>query len=158
MKAYEAIATLGGLGRVRVAPGTVASLAALVPAFLIAWLGGRFALLAAGLLANAVGAWACEHYARETGRDDPSECVVDELAGQWIACAFVPLSPHSIAPLSLEGFALAFLLFRAFDITKPWPISRLEHLPGGFGIMADDLAAGLLAGAIIAMLAHAGIV
>ncbi|MGB8364510.1 MAG: phosphatidylglycerophosphatase A [Rhizomicrobium sp.] len=150
MTLYEGIATLFGVGRARVAPGTVASLLALALAWPIALAGGRYGLLAAGLVASALGTWACERYARETRRDDPSECVIDELAGQWIACVFAPLSPRA--------FVLAFVLFRAFDIAKPWPISRLENLPGGIGIMADDLAAGLIGGAIIAGLAYAGLV
>jgi phosphatidylglycerophosphatase A len=158
MKASEAVATLFGLGRVRTAPGTVASLVAVVLAFLIAWIGGRFALLVAGLAANAIGAWACEIYVHDKEDTDPPECVIDELAGQWIACAFVPLSPFSITPLPLLGFLIAFVLFRVFDIWKPWPISQLERLHGGIGIMADDLAAGLAAGVIIAVLAHAGLV
>jgi phosphatidylglycerophosphatase A len=158
MKIYESLATLFGIGRVRTAPGTVASLVALILAYPVAATGGRFMLLAGGLVANAVGAWACDVYAREKGQKDPPECVIDEFAGQWIACAFVPLSPFSFAPLSLLGFVLAFVLFRIFDIAKPWPISRLERLPGGLGIMADDLAAGLAAGVIIAVLAHAGLV
>jgi len=107
-------------------------------------------LLVAGLAANAIGAWACEVYAREKGASDPSECVIDELAGMWIACAF--------APLSILAFVLAFILFRIFDIAKPWPISRMEHLPGGLGIMADDFIAAMFAGAIIAVLAHARLV
>lgn len=158
MKLSEAIATLGGIGRARVAPGTVASFVAVVLALPLAAIGGRFLLLAAGLVANAFGAWACEHYAAEKGVKDPPECVVDELAGQWIACAFVPLAARSVMPLSLVGLVLAFVLFRALDILKPWPISALEKLPGGFGIMADDLAAGLAAGVLIAVLAHAGLV
>lgn len=107
-------------------------------------------LLVAAIAALAIGAWASEVYARETNNSDPSECVIDELAGQWIACAF--------APLSLPAYALAFLLFRVFDITKPWPIRRLERLHGGIGIMFDDVAAALLAGAIIAVLAHLDLV
>ncbi len=150
MKLSEAIATLCGIGRARIAPGTVASLAALALAWPIALAGGHYGLAVAAAVASVLGTWGCERYARETGRDDPSECVVDELAGQWIACAF--------APVSLWAFALAFVLFRALDIAKPWPISRLEDIPGGIGIMADDLAAGLIAGGIIAALAHAGLV
>jgi phosphatidylglycerophosphatase A len=146
----DSIATLFGIGRVRTAPGTVASAVALLLAVAIVFAGGRVALVFAWFAVNAAGAWASEHYARETGRDDPSECVIDEVAGQWIACAF--------APFSLVGFLLAFALFRFFDIVKPWPISLLERLPGGIGIMADDLAAGLAAGAIIAILTHAGLV
>ena len=150
MKASAAIATLFGLGRVSVAPGTVASLVALILAWPIAIYEGRFALLLAGIAVSAIGTWAGEHYANDTKQADPSECVVDELAGQWIACAF--------APVSFLAFMLAFVLFRILDIFKPWPISRLEKLPGGVGIMADDIGAALAAGAIIAILAHLRIV
>jgi len=150
MKASTAIATLFGVGRAPVAPGTVASFVALLLAWPMVLLHGRTVILIAGILASAIGAWACEHYVRETGNPDPSECVVDELAGQWVTCAF--------APVSLAAFLLAFVLFRIFDMLKPWPISRLEHLPGGIGVMADDLGAAIAAGAIIAVLAHAGVV
>jgi phosphatidylglycerophosphatase A len=147
MKSYERISTLFGLGRVPIAPGTAASLVALVLAWPLALEGGRAAVLIAGVVAAAVGAWASELYVRETHDEDPSECVIDELAGQWIALAF--------APLSFLAFLSAVALFRFFDIVKPWPISLLERLPGGFGVMADDIGAALAAGAIIAVLAHA---
>jgi phosphatidylglycerophosphatase A len=83
-------------------------------------------------------------------KTDPKECVIDELAGQWIACAFAPLSP--------VAYLLAFILFRAFDITKIWPVSRAERLHGGLGIMADDVVAALMAGAIIAVPAHLNLI
>src|SRR5260221_6036345 len=94
------IATLGGLGRVPIAPGTVASLVALPFAWLLAHYGGDLLLLAVTLIAAVIGTWACDAYARSTNAVDPSECVADELAGQWLTCAF--------APLSLPGFLLAF--------------------------------------------------
>lgn len=140
---------LFGVGRVSVAPGTAASFVALVLAWPIALWGGRFVLLMAAIAASAIGTWASDIYARDVGRSDPSECVIDELAGQWIVCAF--------APLTIAAYLVAFLLFRLFDMTKPWPISRLERLPGGLGIMADDLGAALVAALIIAVLAHAGV-
>jgi phosphatidylglycerophosphatase A len=146
----RAIATLGGAGYARYAPGTVASILALPFAWLIAWSAGRFFLLLAGIVALAVGAWAAELYATQTKAFDPSECVIDELAGQWIACAF--------APVSFTGFALAFVLFRLFDIWKPWPVRQAEHLHGGLGIMLDDVVAALLAGAILVGLAHIGLI
>jgi phosphatidylglycerophosphatase A len=146
MSLAAAIATLGGLGRVRPAPGTIASLITAVVAYGIAEFGGRAAILLLGIFIMALGGWAAEHYARERGAPDPSECVIDEVAGQLIACAF--------APLTILGFALAFLLFRVLDIFKPWPIYFAERLPGGLGIVADDVAAGILAGAIIAILAQ----
>jgi phosphatidylglycerophosphatase A len=76
--------------------------------------------------------------------------VIDEVAGQLLACAF--------APLSLAGFALAFLLFRLFDISKLWPISAAERLRGGLGIVVDDLVAGLIAGLIVAVFASTGFI
>jgi phosphatidylglycerophosphatase A len=154
---YTAIATVFGVGRLPIAPGTAASVIALPLAWLIVALtGSPFLLLFAGLLVNAIGVWACELYSRDKGEKDPSECVIDEVAGQWIACAFIPT--NSTFGYMLLGYALAFVLFRAFDILKPWPISAAERLPGGIGIMADDFVAGLAAGAIIAVLAHLGLV
>jgi phosphatidylglycerophosphatase A len=156
-KWYSPIATLFGVGRWPYAPGTAASVIALPIAWLIVTLtGSPFLLLFAGLLVNAIGAWACELYARDKGEKDPSECVIDEVAGQWIACAFIPT--HSTLVYTLVGYSLAFILFRIFDILKPWPISAAERLPGGIGIMADDFVAGLAAGAIIAVLANLGLV
>jgi phosphatidylglycerophosphatase A len=143
------IATLGGVGRVGRAPGSVASALSLVPAYLIArYLGGSVLFLAI-FAAVAIGTWASDVYAREIGSDDPSECVVDELAGQWLACA--------LAPLSLSGYLFAFLAFRLFDIVKPWPVSAAERLGGGAGIMCDDLLAGLFAGLIVAVAAAVGL-
>ena len=144
------IATLFGIGYARYAPGTVASVAALPVAWSIAISGGRFALLFAGIVALAIGGWASELYASQTRTFDPRECVIDELAGQWIACAF--------APPTLLGFAIAFLLFRIFDITKPWPIGHVERLHGGVGIMADDVVAALMAALILVVLARVGLI
>lgn len=149
-RAAQLISTMFGVGLARYAPGTMASLVALPLAWLIAWEWGRFVLLLASILALAVGGWASELYAARTQTVDPKECVIDELAGQWIACAF--------APVSIPAYILAFILFRVFDITKPWPVNRAERLHGGVGIMADDLVAALMAGAIIAALAHLNLI
>jgi phosphatidylglycerophosphatase A len=149
VKLAHSIVTVFGLGFVRYAPGTAASVVALPIAWLIAITGGRFLLLLAGVLVFAIGAWASELYATETKRFDPPECVIDEIAGQWITCAF--------ALVSLPSYALAFLLFRLFDIFKPWPISTTERLHGGVGIMADDLAAAIIAGAIIVAITRFGL-
>jgi len=144
------IATLGGLGRVPFAPGTVASLVALPFAWLLARYGGNSVLLGATLAAAVIGTWACDAYARRTNAIDPSECVADELAGQWLTCAF--------APLSVGGMLLAFFLFRLFDVLKPWPIPLAERLEGGLGIMADDIVAAAMAGMLVAICAGVGIV
>jgi len=149
-RAAQLISTMFGVGYAPYAPGTVASLVSLPLAWLIAWEWSRLALLVASILALAIGGWASELYARQAQKPDPKECVIDELAGQWIACAF--------APVSIPAYILAFVLFRIFDITKLWPVNRAERLHGGLGIMADDVVAALMAGAIIAVLAHLALI
>ncbi|MBS0471949.1 MAG: phosphatidylglycerophosphatase A [Proteobacteria bacterium] len=143
------ISTFFGVGRAPVAPGTVASLVGLLLAWPISAYFGQWALLAAGLVAYGAGIWATGTYARRGNKEDPSECVIDEVAGQWIACA--------ASPLTLPAYAAAFALFRLFDISKLWPVSFGEKLPGGWGIMTDDLIAGLLTALIIAAARWQGI-
>jgi phosphatidylglycerophosphatase A len=149
-RASALVATLFGIGYLPGAPGTLASAVALPLAWFVLARSGTIGLLACTAIATLIGTYACELYSRAQNKVDPSECVIDELAGQWLACAF--------APLSLKAFATAFALFRLFDIVKPWPIMRAERLPGGYGIMADDLLAGLLAGIIVAVAARLGLV
>ena len=147
MRFSTIIASVLGIGYFPVASGTVMSIIAVPFAMYIALHGGGVVLVAASLLVFVIGIWACGAHVRATGRDDPSECVIDELAGQWLACAGICFTP--IYP-SVSEFALAFLLFRLFDILKPWPISAAERLPGGMGVMADDMLAGLAAAVIAA--------
>ena len=145
MTAAERIATVGGLGRiVPRAPGTAASALAIVVAWGLSVLSGQLLVLIAAITVTAVGFWGAELYAREARTKDPSECVIDEVAGQLLACAF--------APRALLTYALAFVFFRVLDIVKPWPIGPAERLPGGLGIMADDVIAGLLAGILVTAL------
>lgn len=148
MSFNKLLSTWFGVGLVPFAPGTVASLVAALIAWPIALFYGHWALLPLGLGLGLLAIPISNGYARESGRGDPSECVIDEVAGQWIACAF--------SPLSLWGFVLAFALFRYFDIRKPWPISRMEKLHGGLGIVADDVVAGAIAGAIVLLFVNAG--
>ena len=144
MRVSTVIASVFGIGYFPFASGTVASLAAMPLAALILLHGGGIALAAASLIAFAIGVWACGDHVRATGREDPSECVIDEVAGQWLACAF--------ASTSLPSLALAFFLFRLFDIWKPWPVGWADReLPGGLGVMADDMIAGLMAGVLVAL-------
>jgi phosphatidylglycerophosphatase A len=128
------LSTWFGVGFLRPAPGTIASAVALPFAWLILWKLGPMALAAASLAAYIIGVWSTGAYAARTGGEDPSECVIDEVAGQWLACAAAPLTPLA--------FGIAFLLFRFFDISKLWPVSLGERLRGGWGIMTDDMIAG----------------
>ena len=150
----RALATVGGLGDRLPAPGTtVGSLAgaALYWGASALWPSAVAAVALAGLaVLLPLAVWACGAEARRRGVVDPGPVVLDEVAGQWAALAVVALVQHR--PPGLAELAAAFLLFRAFDVVKPWPIRRLEALPGGWGIVADDLAAGLVAGAVAALL------
>jgi phosphatidylglycerophosphatase A len=135
------IATWFGSGLIKGIPGTWGSLAALPFAVLIAWLGGFWALLSAAIVAFLVGIWASERYAWAMGQSDPGPVVIDEVAGQWLALALLPLDPVT--------YLVGFVTFRAFDIVKPWPASWLDRsVKGGLGIMADDMVAGAYAGIV----------
>jgi phosphatidylglycerophosphatase A len=153
MRLSTVIASVFGIGYFPVASGTVMSIIAVPFAVVIARQGGGIAVVVASLVAFTIGIWACGAHVRATGRDDPSECVIDELAGQWLACAGI-----CFAPASAAEFALAFLLFRLFDILKPWPISAAEKLPGGLGVMADDMLAGLAAAVIAAAVQYSRVI
>ncbi len=141
------IATCCGLGRSPAAPGTVGSLAALGAAALLVhhhgWGAGGFALLSAVLFLPAV--WASQVTAAACGKKDPSLVVVDEALGQWVTLA-------GAAAYNWKSFLAAFVLFRLLDIFKPPPVRQMERLPGGWGIIADDVAAGLI-GALVLLAA-----
>ena len=135
-----AVGTVFGVGRLKPGPGTWASLVAAASwYFLLRTMdlsSGAIAgvTLIGTLLVLAVGIRAATIVERESGRTDPGFVVVDEVAGQWVTLA--------VAPVDVGHALLGFALFRFFDIVKPWPIRRLERLPGGAGIMLDDVAAG----------------
>ena len=135
-----ALATWGGVGYFPVAPGTAGALAAAAVAWLLVAYCGlppwALLLLAAALFAPA--AWASSEAERSASAHDPGFVVVDEVVGQWIA-----LAPASAG--RWEEWVMAVILFRVFDIAKPPPIRTLERLPGGWGVVADDAAAGLCA-------------
>jgi phosphatidylglycerophosphatase A len=130
------LATAAGLGYLPLAPGTYGSALGAILCFPLLSLPWSVLVgAAAGLTAVAV--WTAGQVAAERGRADPSEVVIDEIAGMWWAAILLPASLYDLTAV--------FLLFRLIDIVKPSPISRLERLPGGLGIVADDVAAGLLA-------------
>jgi phosphatidylglycerophosphatase A len=132
------LGTWFGAGLLPVMPGTWGSLAALPCAWAIRSLSGVAGLAIAALIIFAVGCWAAGMIARTSGATDPGAIVIDEVAAQWLV-----LLPVSLDPLS---YAAAFLLFRLFDIWKPWPVRWADRrVHGGFGIMLDDLLAAVYA-------------
>lgn len=126
---YGLLATVGTVGRFSKMPGTLGSIV------------GTIVWIACGgiswwwiLLVTILGTICADIYAKRTGVADPAECVIDEVVGVWLASFGFPLT-----------YALvALLAFRIIDITKPGPIKWMEKLPGGFGIMADDMLGGLI--------------
>lgn len=141
------IATVGGIGRLRPAPGTWGSAAALPVAWSIHILGGPWALAGATVLVFALGSWAAARYVRDTGREDPGEVVIDEVAGQWLV-----LLP---APLELLPYLAGFLAFRLLDIWKPWPARWADRaVHGGLGAMLDDVLAAAYGCAAMAAWAY----
>jgi len=141
------LATGGGIGRVPLAPGTWASLLALVPGAGLIALGGTVALAAGIVAATALAFWAVGVIDR-AGDKDPRTVVIDEVVGQWIAILPVAADPGY--------WPVAVVAFRTFDIAKPWPISWADRrLPGALGVMADDGLAGLAAAAVVALTAFA---
>lgn len=132
-----------GTGLAPVFPGTVGS----VPGLLLGWatLGyGLYVQLAVAAALFVAGIWICGRCSRNLGVHDHGGIVWDEIAGMYVTLM--------LAPPTLAGYVLAFLLFRAFDIVKPWPIRDLDHrLGGGLGIMLDDLAAALYALILLAL-------
>ncbi|HLH01291.1 MAG TPA: phosphatidylglycerophosphatase A [Bryobacteraceae bacterium] len=142
-RAALALATWFGCGYFPWGPGTAGSLAAVLIAIVLhaQWNAGRGVLLLLTLVFLVPGVWSATQTARITGRSDPGLVVVDEVLGQWLTLAGATV-------LNWKSLLAGFLLFRLFDIWKPWPVRRLEELPEGIGIVADDLAAGIY-GALI---------
>ena len=128
------------LGFIPGAPGTYASVATTLAYYLVLRASNRIIPelhLSVVCLVSAVGVFASTEVGRMKGLKDPQIVVIDEIAGQLVSFLFLPPS--------LRTLAIGTLLFRAFDIWKPYPIRRLERLPEGVGIMADDILAGIYA-------------
>lgn len=136
------VATFFGSGLLKPASGTWGSLAALAPGLLIAERFGASGLLIGTIMAYAVGHWASTVWINGTEDKDPSPIVIDEVAGMWLTMIVAPLTPI--------GIALAFGLFRLFDIVKPWPVRWVDKKVGGAtGIMLDDILAGIWAALVL---------
>ena len=129
------VATFGGVGYAPVAPGTFGSAAGL----LVWWLlpASPVAQASAILVLFAAGSWGGSIAERHFGRTDPGQVVIDEVMGMLVTLF--------LNPVGWRGALAAFLLFRVFDVIKPWPANRLEQLHGGVGVMADDGMAAIYA-------------
>lgn len=134
------IATYFYIGRLPKMPGTWGSLFALPLAWALYQLG-TVPYLLGFLTVSLLGVWASKVYSQRVGKEDPDEVVIDEVAGILAVYLFVKPTPLMLL--------LGGLLFRVIDITKPPPVNYLERLPHGVGIMADDIAAGVLTGLIL---------
>lgn len=144
------VATFFGAGLGKPGPGTWGSAAAVLLWAAVAWglhpsPHALLLLLCGGIaLSLLLGIPAASIAARESGREDPGFVVIDEVAGQWITLL--------LCPVDWRNAAIAFVLFRLFDITKPFPIRRIERLPAGWGIVFDDVGAGLYAWGVASLL------
>src|SRR5271165_186151 len=167
-----AIATVLGVGHLKPGPGTYGSAVGMLLSVLLTWLGARHILslhgatdgpttffrstwvtslptYAAMLCVAGVGVLASELVAKWASAKDPQYVVIDEVSGQLVTYHVLLISA-----LNWKAWLFGFLLFRLFDIWKPFPIRRLEKLPGGWGIMADDWMAGIYAAILLRLALH----
>ena len=129
---------MGGIGRLKPAPGTWGSLVVLPAALL-----GPVAALSLAILVTIIGFYAVREVLRDAPEQDPGWIVVDEAAGMLLALAGLSVGA------SIWGVLIAFGLFRVFDILKPWPVSWADQQKGAFGVMLDDIVAGVLVAAAL---------
>lgn len=146
------IAVFFGAGLLRPAPGTWGSLAAVLTGYIIALYFAALGLAVGSVLALLIGWWATAIETRGKDDHDPSEIVIDEVAGQWLALApvayFIDLPTALWSPQTLWWLA-AFGLFRLFDITKPGPVGWADRRGDAWGVMLDDVIAGAIAAVLI---------
>lgn len=153
----QLIATFFYVGRIPFAPGTFGSLAALPVGYALHWVGGFPLLVVATLVVFVVGLIATGVVTKGSADHDPASIVIDEVAGQWIA--LWPLSAGlwfaSVAPhvFPWQGWVGAFIMFRIFDIFKPWPVSWADNMETPLGVMLDDVIAGVLAALVVGIAA-----
>jgi len=139
------LATWFGAGYLRPAPGTWGTAAALPVAWILMTSAGAAGLLALGAVTFLVGIWAANGFDRLSGGHDSSEIVIDEAAGLFLTLGLIGL----FLPLDLVVLGGGFLLFRLFDILKPFPIRQADAaIPGGLGVMVDDALAAVYAAAV----------
>jgi phosphatidylglycerophosphatase A len=150
------VATVLGLGHLRPGPGTWGSLAGLLLAYVVLSVAGAWALVALGVAVWAAGLAAARQVVAESGESDPAWIVIDEVVGQWIALLPVAYGVERMSadPLDLwPGWVAAFLLFRLFDVWKPWLAGRADRRGDALGLMLDDVWAGVFAAIGVILLA-----
>jgi phosphatidylglycerophosphatase A len=138
------LATVAYCGYFPIAPGTAGSAAGLVVYLLVWWTHSPTLEVALIAVTFAAGVWSASHSERFFGATDPGQVVIDEVLGMLVTLAFIPVGWSA----ALAGF----VIFRVFDIIKPYPANRLEKLHGGFGIMADDAMAGVYSNVVLRLL------
>lgn len=143
------IATFFGVGLIPFAPGTFGSLAALPVWYLLTSLGGWPLVVLGVIIVYVSGVWATGVETLGSSNHDPSEIVIDEVAGQWLA--LLPLS-LGLGVSGIAGAVLAFALFRFFDITKPGPVGWADRLNTPTGVMLDDVIAGLVSAIVLILI------
>ena len=154
MTLAQIIGTVGGVGYMRPASGTWGSLAALPLAWAVYALGGPWLVIVLAAALFVAGIWATKEITSGSEDHDPSEVVIDELVGQWIALLPVLIgAAHVGAPLMAlwPGWVVAFLGFRLFDIWKPGPIGWADRRNDALGVMLDDVIAGVFAAIVVAL-------
>ena len=140
-KVAEIISTVFYVGRIPLAPGTICSfLAFLSWYYLRFYIEGVF-ILYGSLILFFIGVAVSTIYSESIKKEDPPEVVIDEWVGQWLA--------FTMLPVTFQTGLIGFIAFRFFDILKPGPVKKMERLPNGLGVMADDVMAGIFAYFII---------
>jgi len=135
--AAEWIGTVFYIGKLPLAPGTWASIFAVLCWYFLFQSVNHFVLPAISIFLFLIGGIASDTIVKDTKEHDPSRIVIDEWVGQWVAL--------SMMPINIRTGVVAFVAFRIFDIIKPGPVRKMENIPGGWGIMADDVMAGIMA-------------
>jgi len=144
------LVTFGCIGKVRYFPGTIGSFAGLLVGAVIIKLTNYNVFMSCFFILTVISIFAVDEYLKSSENLDPQEVVVDEVLGQWIAIAFIPFN--------FKSFLIAFILFRFFDISKIFPINKIEKINGYLGVIGDDLFAGIITAIIILTLTYYGLI
>ena len=144
------LVTFGCIGKVRYFPGTIGSFAGLLVGAVIIKLTNYNVFMSCFFILTVISIFAVDEYLKSSENLDPQEVVVDEVLGQWIAIAFIPFN--------FKSFLIAFILFRFFDISKIFPINKIEKINGYLGVIGDDLFAGIITAIIILTLTYYGFI